>query len=101
MGPTIRTGGNVVVTEPIRRKILHGLVAAMAVWLTGASAWAARVELGASADTAELTVGCMFPMTGRAASYGQDSVAGIRVALADLEREAAAGLAGTPPALHR
>lgn len=64
----------------------------MAVWLTGASAWAARVELGASADTAELTVGCMFPMTGRAASYGQDSVAGIRVALADLEREAAAGL---------
>lgn len=55
------------------------LVAASAAW--------ARVELGAPADQAELTIGCMFPMTGRSGIYGRDSVGGMRVALAQLERE--------------
>jgi branched-chain amino acid transport system substrate-binding protein len=41
----------------------------------------ARTVLGASAAEAEVTVGCMFPMTGRSAIYGKDSVGGIRVAL--------------------
>ncbi|WP_211309587.1 ABC transporter substrate-binding protein [Thauera aromatica] len=45
---------------------------------------AARVEVGSAAAEAEVTVGCMFPMTGRAAIYGRDSIAGIRLALADL-----------------
>ncbi|MBI1206509.1 MAG: ABC transporter substrate-binding protein [Azospirillum sp.] len=48
---------------------------------------AARIELGAAATVADLTVGCLFPMTGRGAIYGRDSVGGIRVALADLARE--------------
>lgn len=47
----------------------------------------ARVELGAPAGEAEVTVGCMFPMTGRSAIYGRDSVGGIRVALERLAAE--------------
>ena len=47
----------------------------------------ARVELGASRADADVTVGCMFPMTGRSGIYGRDSVGGIRVALERLARE--------------
>jgi len=50
----------------------------------------ARVELGAPASKADVTIGCMFPMSGRSAIYGRDSVGGIRVAL-----ERLAGQAGT------
>lgn len=50
-----------------------------------ATAWA-RVEIGAPAGAAEVTVGCMFPMTGRAAIYGRDSIAGMKLALAELAR---------------
>lgn len=46
-----------------------------------------RVELGASAAEADVTVACMYPMTGRPASYGRDSIAGIRVALAELAHQ--------------
>lgn len=49
-----------------------------------------RVELGAPADRADVTVGCMFPMTGRSGIYGRDSVGGIRVALERLAREPSA-----------
>lgn len=52
-----------------------------ALLLAPAPATAARVELGASASEADVTVGCMFPMTGRSAIYGKDGVGGIRVAL--------------------
>lgn len=44
----------------------------------------ARVEVGAGPAEADATVGCMFPMTGRAAIYGRDSIAGIKLALMDL-----------------
>ncbi len=57
----------------------------------------ARVELGASAAEADVTVGCMFPMTGRSAIYGKDSVGGIRVAL---ERVAASTGPGRAPRLR-
>ncbi|WP_206675668.1 ABC transporter substrate-binding protein [Marinobacter daqiaonensis] len=43
-----------------------------------------RVELGAAAEDADATVACMYPMTGRSASYGRDSIAGIRLALEEL-----------------
>lgn len=46
-----------------------------------------RVELGASAAEADVTVACMYPMTGRPASYGRDSIAGIQVALAELAEQ--------------
>ncbi len=46
-----------------------------------------RVELGAPAAEADATVACMYPMTGRPASYGRDSIAGIRVALAELAQQ--------------
>ncbi|WP_088705976.1 ABC transporter substrate-binding protein [Noviherbaspirillum denitrificans] len=46
-----------------------------------------RVELGVPADKADAVVGCMYPLTGRAASYGRDSIGGIHLALADLEAE--------------
>lgn len=59
-----------------------------------ATAWA-RVEIGAPADTADVTIGCMFPMTGRAAIYGRDSIAGMKLALSELERTG-----GNPPKLR-
>jgi branched-chain amino acid transport system substrate-binding protein len=51
----------------------------------------ARVEFGASADVADATVGCMFPLAGRAAIYGRDSIAGMKLALAELEATSPAG----------
>ncbi|MFC4257842.1 ABC transporter substrate-binding protein [Marinobacter lacisalsi] len=46
-----------------------------------------RVELGASAQQADATVACMYPMTGRSASYGRDSIVGIRLALEELAKD--------------
>ena len=54
-------------------------------------AQAGRVELGAAATQADLTLGCLYPMTERAAIYGQDSIAGIQVALGELQAEREAG----------
>jgi branched-chain amino acid transport system substrate-binding protein len=56
------------------------------------AALAERVTLGAPSATADAVVGCIYPMTGRATVYGQDSIDGIRLALADLDKEAAVGL---------
>jgi branched-chain amino acid transport system substrate-binding protein len=82
------------------RFTLAGL-ARLLLLLPLAAGWArpaqARVEMGASAHDAEVTVGCMYPMTGRAAIYGKDSAAGIRLALADL---AAGALGPKPPRLR-
>ncbi|RJG01428.1 ABC transporter substrate-binding protein [Noviherbaspirillum sedimenti] len=47
----------------------------------------ARIELGASADEADAVVGCMFPLSGRVALYGRDSIGGIKLALADLRAQ--------------
>ena len=52
---------------------------------------AGRVELGAAATQADLTLGCLYPMTERAAIYGQDSIAGIQVALSELQLRREAG----------
>jgi branched-chain amino acid transport system substrate-binding protein len=65
--------------------------------VAGASPAQARLELGASAAEADVTIGCMFPMTGRSSIYGKDSVGGIRVAL---ERIAAEGGRGRAPRLR-
>ena len=43
-----------------------------------------RVTLGASAEEADATIACMYPMTGRGATYGRDSIHGIEVALDEL-----------------
>lgn len=56
----------------------------------------ARIEFGASPASADATVGCMFPLAGRAAIYGRDSIAGMKLALADLAIE----LSGTAPMLR-
>lgn len=53
----------------------------------GATEPVGRVELGAPAGEADVTVACMYPMTGRPASYGRDSITGIRVALAELAQQ--------------
>lgn len=47
----------------------------------------ARIEIGVRAANADATVGCMFPLAGRAAIYGRDSIAGMKLALADLAAE--------------
>nr|WP_297400034.1 ABC transporter substrate-binding protein [uncultured Marinobacter sp.] len=68
---------------------LAGLVISLLAAVESAAATepAGRVELGASAAEADVTVACMYPMTGRPASYGRDSITGIRVALAELARQ--------------
>ncbi|OAN46725.1 amino acid ABC transporter substrate-binding protein [Paramagnetospirillum marisnigri] len=79
---------------------LHGLARAAFALLglaTLAPAAQARIELGAPAAEAEVTIGCMYPMSGRAAIYGKDSVAGIKLALADLK---AGTLGPKPPKLR-
>jgi branched-chain amino acid transport system substrate-binding protein len=63
------------------------LPAAAALVAALSAAPAARVELGAAAAEADVTVGCMFPMTGRSSIYGRDSVGGIRVALERLRTQ--------------
>lgn len=46
--------------------------------------------LGASEDQADIIVGCLYPMSGRAGILGRDSVVGIRLALKYLEHQASA-----------
>jgi branched-chain amino acid transport system substrate-binding protein len=53
----------------------------------------ARIEFGAPPDSADATVGCMFPLAGRAAIYGRDSIAGMKLALADLAAQLPPGTA--------
>lgn len=71
-----------------RRFAAHATFSLLALCATvqSSSTWA-RVEIGAPADKATATIGCMFPMTGRAAIYGRDSIAGMKLALADLARD--------------
>lgn len=52
----------------------------------------ARIEFGAPAAQADATVGCLFPLAGRAAIYGRDSIAGMKLALADLATEVKEGV---------
>ena len=71
---------------------LRPLLALAALALAaGASPAGARIELGSPAAEADVTVGCMFPMTGRSAIYGKDSVGGIRVALERIAAEVGRG----------
>lgn len=44
--------------------------------------------LGASKEQADITVGCLYPMSGRAGVLGRDSVVGIRLAMKYLEDQA-------------
>ncbi|GGC05363.1 ABC transporter substrate-binding protein [Marinobacterium zhoushanense] len=48
---------------------------------------AAYDEMGATADDADIVVGCLFPMSGRAGVLGRDSVVGIKLGLEYLARE--------------
>ncbi|UVJ43647.1 ABC transporter substrate-binding protein [Pseudomonas sp. LS1212] len=71
---------------------LRTIVALSSLLLSLASnAQAGRVELGAAASQADLTLGCLYPMTERAAIYGQDSIAGIQVALGEVQAQREAG----------
>ncbi|MGM0571322.1 ABC transporter substrate-binding protein [Marinobacter sp.] len=60
------------------------LLASLPAMAVPADAPVGRVELGAPADQADATVACMYPMTGRSASYGRDSIVAIRLALQEL-----------------
>ena len=65
--------------------VLGAIVIAAALLGSGTAARAERIVLGASAEEADAVVGCIYPMAGRAAIYGTDSVEGIRLALHDIE----------------
>lgn len=72
------------------RRVRLAIVLAAVAWpLAGL----ARTEFGASQRTADATVGCMFPLAGRAAIYGRDSIAGMKLALADLAAKLPPGTA--------
>lgn len=45
-------------------------------------------SFGASAGEADTTIGCLYPMSGRAGVLGRDSVLGIRLAMKYLEKQA-------------
>lgn len=67
------------------RRILGSMGALLlAAGALAASPAAARIELGAPRNKADVVVGCMFPMTGRGGLYGRDSVAAIELALAEI-----------------
>lgn len=74
----------------LRQRIL---LAGLLIGLGAAGAGHARVEFGSAAKDADATVGCMFPLAGRAAIYGRDSIAGMKLALADLAAEQPPGTA--------
>lgn len=46
-----------------------------------------RVELGVEQRHADATVACMYPMTGRPAAFGRDSIVAIRLALQELAQD--------------
>ncbi len=46
-----------------------------------------RVELGVEDSRADATVACMYPMTGRSASFGRDSIVAIQLALEELSSD--------------
>ncbi|MEX2476359.1 ABC transporter substrate-binding protein [Marinobacter sp.] len=46
-----------------------------------------RVELGVEDGQADATIACMYPMTGRSASYGRDSIVAIQLALEELSSD--------------
>lgn len=56
-------------------------------WLLLNPVEAEELALGASKAEAQVNVGCLFPMGGRGGIYGQDSVAGIRLAFEYLEQQ--------------
>ncbi|AOY89112.1 ABC transporter substrate-binding protein [Marinobacter salinus] len=68
-----------------RRLMLFSTVYLVAMATPQASAEA----LGAPKEQADVTVGCLYPMSGRAGVLGRDSVVGIRLALKYLEEQAA------------
>ncbi|WP_454916008.1 ABC transporter substrate-binding protein [Xanthobacter sediminis] len=68
------------VCPALKRIAIAGLMLAG----TAVTAHAERIVLGASAEEADAVVGCIYPMAGRAAIYGEDSVEGIRLALKDI-----------------
>lgn len=83
-----------VTTQPpvrrwLRRLSLLLLYAGVVPWLHALPdvAPTGRVTLGASEPDADATVACMYPMTGRSASYGRDSIVGIRLALEELTQD--------------
>lgn len=79
----------------MRKRPVFGCItifAALFALCTVNPALAERFELGASPQEADAVVGCLYPMTGRSATYGRDSIAGIQIALQDLAAEAASGL---------
>lgn len=97
-GPLTRHRHNDTTTFPAcTRQGLHGWAVAMAalLWLLvspiamalPADTPVGRVELGAPKDQADATIACMYPMTGRSASYGRDSIVAIRMALQELARD--------------
>lgn len=72
------------------RAIRWALAAALAAGVAPAFSTAAQ-EAGAEAEDANaITIGCMFPMSGRAGLYGKDSVAAIEMAVDEVNRRGGA-----------
>lgn len=59
-----------------------------------AGLWSGAPEIAAAAEPSAITIGCMYPMTGRGGLYGRDSVAAIEIAVGEIN--ARSGAAGRP-----
>lgn len=70
--------------------ILLGVNSSQAAVRVPATPLVGQVELGAAKNAADATVACMYPMTGRSASYGRDSIVAIKLALEELSADPAA-----------
>lgn len=68
----------------LRRALTRITLAGCVLAASVLAARAERIVLGASPEEADATIGCIYPMTGRAAIYGEDSIQGIRLALNDI-----------------
>ncbi len=49
----------------------------------------ADISLGATPEAADITIGCLFPLSGRGGRYGRDSAVGIQLAFEHLSKQAA------------
>ncbi|WP_235009071.1 ABC transporter substrate-binding protein [Marinobacterium lutimaris] len=64
----------------LRRSLMTLSIVLALSAVTGVRQAQAELAIGASAEEAEVTVGCLFPLNGRGGLYGKDSAVGIRLA---------------------
>jgi branched-chain amino acid transport system substrate-binding protein len=73
----------------IRRRLFRSLVFAAVMLAATLATTSAQtpIEFGAAAGDADYTLGCLYPMSGPGALYGQDSLVAISMAIEEIEAQ--------------